>query len=74
MLKAYIILENAYIVNRLLVKNLNFKGIVGKGLEGNEAHIFRNWRKEGIYYIVGKDIRMVINHKTMEYLYIAGKK
>lgn len=27
-----------------------------------------------MYYIVGTNVRMATNHKTMEYLYIAEKK
>lgn len=41
--------------------------------QGNEEHVFRNWRRGDIYEIVGTNIRMATSHKTMEYLYIAEK-
>lgn len=70
--KAYIILENAYILNRLLVKIWILKVLLVKP-QGNEEHVFRNWRRGDIYEIVGTNIRMATSHKTMEYLYIAEK-
>lgn len=54
--KAYIILENTYIIVNNAGRNRNIKGASGESSEGNEEHVIGNWKKGDLYYIMPESL------------------
>lgn len=50
------ILENSYIMNRMLVVNKNIKGDFARTSDGNEEYVIGQWRKSDPCYEVAENL------------------